>query len=49
MSTVQMYRCDRCETTKPAIAMPIHHGGTRVNGVYAEPSPFVIDKGGKPY
>ena len=27
----------------------IHHGGSRVNGVHAETSPFVIEQGGKPY
>jgi len=27
----------------------IHNGGANVNGVQLEPSPFVMDKGGKPY
>jgi aryl-alcohol dehydrogenase-like predicted oxidoreductase len=27
----------------------IHHGGARVNGVYAETSPFVFGKGDQPY
>ncbi len=27
----------------------IHNGGTSVNGVYAAPSAFVMEKGGKPY
>ncbi|APR77296.1 L-fuco-beta-pyranose dehydrogenase [Minicystis rosea] len=44
--------------TKPTFGFPqsmqpvfpaIHNGGTTVNGVYAPPSPFVIEKGGKPY
>jgi aryl-alcohol dehydrogenase-like predicted oxidoreductase len=44
--------------TKPALGFPqnmqamfpaIHHGGTTVNGVHAPPSPFVIEKGDKPY
>jgi aryl-alcohol dehydrogenase-like predicted oxidoreductase len=44
--------------TKPAFGFPqnmepmfpaIHNGGTRVNGLYAEPSGFVIGKGEKPY
>lgn len=44
--------------TKPVFGFPqnmqpmfpaIHHGGTTVNGVYAPPSPFVIDKTDKPY
>jgi aryl-alcohol dehydrogenase-like predicted oxidoreductase len=44
--------------TKPTFGFPqsmapffpaIHNGGTTVNGVHAEISPFVIDKDGKPY
>ncbi len=44
--------------SKPAFGFPqsmqpmfpsIHHGGNTVNGVYAPPSPFVIDKTAKPY
>ena len=44
--------------TQPAFGFPqnmqpmfpsIHHGGSSVNGVYAEPSPFVLEKGGQPY
>jgi aryl-alcohol dehydrogenase-like predicted oxidoreductase len=44
--------------TKPAFGFPqnmqpmfpaIHNGGTTVNGVYAPPSGFVIEKGDKPY
>jgi aryl-alcohol dehydrogenase-like predicted oxidoreductase len=44
--------------TKPALGFPqnmqsifpaIHNGGTTVNGLYAPPSPFVIEKGEKPY
>jgi hypothetical protein len=27
----------------------IHHGGAMVNGVYAPPSPFVIEQGRQPY
>ena len=27
----------------------IHNGGTTVNGVYAPPSGFVMEKGDKPY
>ncbi len=46
------------ELTKPAFTFPqsmapmfpsIHNGGTRVNGVYGPPSPFVIQPGDKPY
>jgi len=44
--------------TKPTFGFPqnmqpwfpgIHNGGTRVNGVYAPPSGFVMEKGDKPY
>ncbi len=44
--------------TKPVFGFPqsmepwfpaIHNGGTSVNGVYAEPSPFGVGKGEKPY
>ena len=44
--------------TKPTFGFPqnmqpmfpaIHHGGTSVNGVYAPPSGFVMEKGDKPY
>ncbi len=44
--------------TKPTFGFPqsmqpvfpaIHNGGTRVNGVYAEPSPFGVTRGDKPY
>lgn len=44
--------------TKPAFGFPqsmqpwfpaIHNGGTRVNGAYAEPSPFGVGRGDKPY
>ena len=44
--------------TKPAFGFPqnmqpwfpgIHNGGTTVNGVYAPPSGFVMEKGDKPY
>jgi diketogulonate reductase-like aldo/keto reductase len=44
--------------TKPTFGFPqsmepyfpaIHNGGTTVNGVAAAPSPFVMEKGGKPY
>jgi hypothetical protein len=46
------------ENTKPALGFPanmqpmfpsIHNGGTSVNGVYAEPSAFVLLRGEKPY
>jgi aryl-alcohol dehydrogenase-like predicted oxidoreductase len=46
------------EKTKPTLGFPanmqpmfpaIHNGGTRVNGIYAEPSSFVILRGEKPY
>jgi aryl-alcohol dehydrogenase-like predicted oxidoreductase len=49
----------RLETlTKPVFGFPqsmqpmfpaIHNGGTTVNGVYGPPSPFVMEKGEKPY
>lgn len=44
--------------TKPVFGFPqsmapmfpaIQHGGSRVNGVYADPSPFVMERGGVPY
>jgi aryl-alcohol dehydrogenase-like predicted oxidoreductase len=44
--------------TKPTFGFPqsmqpvfpaIHNGGTTVNGMYAPPSPFVMDKGDTPY
>ena len=44
--------------TKPTFGFPqsmepwfpsIHNGGTTVNGVSSAPSPFVMEKGGKPY
>ena len=44
--------------TKPAFGFPqsmqpwfaaIHNGGTSVNGVFAPPSPFVVEKGDKIY
>ena len=44
--------------TKPTFGFPqnmqplfpaIHNGGTSVNGVYGAPSPFVLEKGDKPY
>jgi aryl-alcohol dehydrogenase-like predicted oxidoreductase len=46
------------EVTKPTFGFPqsmqpyfpaIHNGGTSVNGIFAETSPFVIGKGEKPY
>ena len=46
------------EKTKPALGFPanmqpmfpaIHNGGTTVNGVYGEPSSFVLLRGEKPY
>jgi len=46
------------ELTKPTFGFPqsmqpmfpaIHNGGTTVNGVHAPPSPFVMQKGEKPY
>jgi aryl-alcohol dehydrogenase-like predicted oxidoreductase len=46
------------ELTEPTFGFPqnmqpifpsIHNGGTRVNGVYAPPSGFVMEKGDKPY
>jgi aryl-alcohol dehydrogenase-like predicted oxidoreductase len=46
------------QKTKPVLGFPanmaplfpaIHNGGTTVNGVHAEPSPFVILPGEKPY
>jgi aryl-alcohol dehydrogenase-like predicted oxidoreductase len=50
---------ERLDTlTKPTLGFPqsmqpwfpsIHNGGTSVNGVYGEISPFVIGKGEKPY
>jgi aryl-alcohol dehydrogenase-like predicted oxidoreductase len=49
----------RLETlTKPTLGFPqsmapmfpaIQHGGSTVNGVYADPSPFVMERGGTPY
>ena len=44
--------------TKPTFGFPqnmqpmfpmIHNGGTTVNGVHGAPSPFVMEKGQKPY
>jgi aryl-alcohol dehydrogenase-like predicted oxidoreductase len=44
--------------TRPTFGFPqsmqpifpaIHNGGTTVNGVHAEPSPFILQKGEKPY
>ncbi len=44
--------------TKPTFGFPqsmepmfpaIHNGGTSVNGVYADPSPFIMQRGGTPY
>ena len=44
--------------TKPTFGFPqsmepmfpaIHNGGTTVNGTYADPSPFVMLRGGQPY
>ncbi|MFO0747510.1 MAG: aldo/keto reductase [Myxococcota bacterium] len=44
--------------TKPVLGFPqsmqpmfpsIHNGGTRVNGTYADTSPFVMPRGGQPY
>ena len=44
--------------TRPTLGFPqsmqpwfpgIHNGGTTVNGTYAPPSPFVMEKGDKPY
>lgn len=44
--------------TRPTFGFPqsmepvfpaIHNGGTTVNGVRSEPSPFVMERGGKPY
>lgn len=46
------------EKTRPTLGFPanmqpmfpaIHNGGTTVNGVHAEPSDFVMPRGGKPY
>ena len=46
------------EKTKPTFGFPqsmepmfgsIHHGGATVNGKPSQPSPFVMDRGGKPY
>ena len=46
------------ELTKPKLGFPqsmqawfpgIHNGGTTVNGLYAPPSGFVMEKGDKPY
>ena len=46
------------DKTKPTLGFPanmqamfpmIHHGGTTVNGVHAEPSPFALLRGEKPY
>jgi len=46
------------ELTKPQLGFPqnmqpmfpaIHNGGTAVNGVYAPPSPFVLQPGDQPY
>jgi aryl-alcohol dehydrogenase-like predicted oxidoreductase len=56
LSTDERARLDRL--TQPVFGFPqnmapmfpaIHHGGARVNGIYAEPSPFVIEKGRQPY
>jgi hypothetical protein len=44
--------------TKPTFGFPqnmqpmfpaIHNGGTTVNGIYAPPSAFVLEKSDKPY
>jgi aryl-alcohol dehydrogenase-like predicted oxidoreductase len=32
-----------------AIFPALHHGGATVNGIYAPPSPFAMEPGGKPY
>jgi diketogulonate reductase-like aldo/keto reductase len=46
------------EKTKPTLGFPasmqawfpaLHNGGTTVNRVYAEPSPFILQRGEKPY
>ncbi len=46
------------QKTKPILGFPanmapmfpaIHNGGTTVNGVYAAPSPFILQPGEKPY
>jgi aryl-alcohol dehydrogenase-like predicted oxidoreductase len=46
------------DMTRPTFGFPqsmqpyfpaIHHGGATVNGVHSEPSPFVIQRGEKPY
>lgn len=56
LTTAELAKLD--ELTKPTFGFPqnmqpmfpaIHNGGTTVNGVSAPLSPFVIDKGDKPY
>jgi aryl-alcohol dehydrogenase-like predicted oxidoreductase len=56
LSTEELARLDAL--TKPTLGFPqnmqpwfpgIHNGGTSVNGVYAPPSGFVMEKGDKPY
>jgi aryl-alcohol dehydrogenase-like predicted oxidoreductase len=56
LSTDELGRLDAL--TKPKLGFPqnmqpwfpgIHNGGTTVNGVYAPPSGFVMEKGDKPY
>jgi len=57
--TLTKEELDRLDAlTKPALGFPhsmipwfpgIHNGGTTVNGVYAPPSGFVMEKGDKPY
>jgi aryl-alcohol dehydrogenase-like predicted oxidoreductase len=56
LSSDELARLDTL--TKPTLGFPqrmqpwfpgIHNGGTTVNGVYAPPSGFVMEKGEKPY
>jgi aryl-alcohol dehydrogenase-like predicted oxidoreductase len=56
LSVEELSRLDAL--TKPTFGFPqnmqpifpaIHNGGTSVNGVYGAPSPFVLEKGDKPY
>jgi aryl-alcohol dehydrogenase-like predicted oxidoreductase len=56
LSTEELGRLDAL--TKPTFGFPqsmqpwfpaIHNGGTSVNGVYAPPSPFVVEKGVRTY
>jgi hypothetical protein len=56
LTAAEVSRLD--DLTKPTFGFPqsmapvfpgIHNGGTSVNGVQAPPSPFVMEKGDKPY